>query len=110
MICAAERIPPNSEYLLLDPQPAIKIPKTQTEVTEVKYKIPTFRSRTIRVLPKGMQTKAITGGTTTKNGASHQLSLSTPDGTIFSFKRSLTMSAAVCNVPCQPTTMGPKRF
>src|SRR3989344_6956552 len=110
MIWAAERIPPRREYLLFDPHPAIKIPKTQMDVIDATYKIPTFRSRTIRVLLKGTVKNAITTGTVTKKGASDHTSLSAPDGTIFSFNKSFSESAMDCKLPCQPQIMGPMRF
>src|SRR3989338_2467682 len=103
MIWAAERIPPKREYLLFDPQPAIKIPKTQMDVIEATNKMPMFKSFTINFSLKGIVKKAITDGITTKNGASHQINLSARLGTIFSLSRSLKTSAMDCNEPCQPT-------
>ncbi len=35
MICAAERMPPSRDHLLLDAQPAIRIPTTTSAVTDV---------------------------------------------------------------------------
>src|ERR1700712_1965464 len=32
MICAAERMAPNMEYLLFDPQPAIRMPRVSIEI------------------------------------------------------------------------------
>ena len=36
MICAAERMAPKMEYLLLDPQPAINMPKVSTDIIAKK--------------------------------------------------------------------------
>jgi hypothetical protein len=35
MICAAERMPPKSDHLLFDAQPAIRMPTTTSAVTDV---------------------------------------------------------------------------
>ena len=35
MICAAERMPPSSDHLLFDAQPAIRMPTTTSAVTDV---------------------------------------------------------------------------
>src|SRR5215470_5147488 len=35
MICAAERMPPRSDHLLFDAQPAMRMPTTTSDVTDV---------------------------------------------------------------------------
>src|SRR3989338_634232 len=102
-------MPPSKEYLLLEPQPAMKMPITQTEEIAIIYKMPIFRSLGIKFLPNGIATNAMTGGTTAKKGASHHTSLSASLGLISSLTRSFTASAMDCKTPCQPTRMGPNR-
>jgi hypothetical protein len=102
-------MPPISDHLLLDAQPAIRMPTTTSEVTAVMYRMPTLRSAAISTLPKGTATKAATNPVVTTYGASLNRRGSASVGTISSFIRSFRPSASHCRMPCGPTRFGPMR-
>ena len=110
-ICAAERSPPISEYLLFDAQPPRMIPYTPVEVSARISSSPTFVCVTTNVGggPYGIRQKTMNAGTSGSIGPRKYAIFSALDGTMSSFSRNLIGSAMICSKPFGPTRFGPSR-
>src|SRR6184192_1904536 len=99
MNCAAERIPPSSEYLLLDDQPAIMKPTVGTPPIAITYSTATFRSVSAIPLFQGITAQTISEKASTISGATKCRKRSARDGTTSSLVSSFKASATDCSSP-----------
>src|SRR5918993_5013478 len=110
-ICAAERRPPISEYLLFDAQPPRMIPYTAVDVRARISSSPTFTRVTVNVGggPYGIRQKTMNAGISGQIGPRKYATFSALDGTMSSLRMNLIGSAMICNSPFGPTRFGPSR-
>src|SRR5687768_18276019 len=117
IICALERRPPSSEYLLLDDQPASTIPYTPSELMARMNRNPIGRgARIISIRPhgeshgaaNGMTAHVTSAGMNASAGASTNSGMLAAAGYVSSLTKFLTPSAAGCSHPL-PTRFGPCR-
>src|SRR5437868_5445995 len=110
-ICAAERRPPISEYLLFEAQPPRMIPYTPVDVRARMRSRPTFVSVGTKVGggPYGIRQKTRNAGSSGSIGPRKYAIFSALDGTMSSFSRNLIGSATIWNRPFGPTRFGPRR-
>ena len=78
IICAEARTAPSMAYLLLLDQPASTMPYTAMDAMDIKYKTPTFKLATCKVIsrpnklndvPSGITAASTSEGTTVRIGA-----------------------------------------
>src|SRR4051812_18933770 len=103
IICALERSPPSSAYLLFDAQPASTIPYTPSEEIASMNRKPTGRSATtISILPQrvgsgdanGITHHVVSAGMNDRIGARMKIGLYAASGYVSSFMKFLSPSAA----------------
>src|SRR5450759_1010891 len=113
-ICAIERRPPSSAYLLFEDHPARTIPYTPSDVIARMNRKPMGRSATTMSIlpqrvgigaPKGMTHHAVNAGMNESIGARTKSGLFTPAGIVSSFMKFLSPSAAGWSHPL-PTRLG----
>src|SRR3954470_2033707 len=94
-ICAAERSPPISEYLLFDAQPPRMIPYTPVDVSATMRRSAMFVSVGTNVGggPYGIRQKTMNAGMSGSIGPRKYATVSALDGTMSSFSRNLIGSA-----------------
>src|SRR3990172_5368582 len=85
------------------------MPTTVSDAIAAKNTTPLFRSRMMRVGPKGITIQSISPATATISGAVLKMATSAARGVMCSFCSSLTVSAMVCSRPWGPTCLGPSR-
>ncbi len=116
-ICALERSPPSSAYLLFDAHPASTMPNTPSEASARMYRNPIGRSaRTMSIRPQGsgsgaangMTAHTLSAGIKASAGAIRNSGLLTAAGSVSSFMKFLTPSASGCPHPLS-TRLGPSR-
>src|SRR5260370_28332246 len=111
IICAAARNPPMSEYLLLEPQPAMMMPITSSELIATRNTTPVASAvpgRPINGENGSTANEAITGAIKA-DGASRNIDLSVLAACTSSLKNILPTSAINCKLPCGPVCKGPTR-
>src|SRR5450756_1313792 len=117
-ICALERRPPSSAYLLFEDQPARTIPYTPSDVIARMNRNPIGRSATTMSIlphrvghgaPKGMTHHAVSAGMNESIGARTKSGLFTPSGIVSSFMKFLRPSANGWSHPL-PTLLGPVSY
>ena len=116
IICALERSPPSSEYLLFELQPAMVMPYTPSDdMASVKMN-PTGRSAIENdITPHGVGSGAANGITAQLTsavqnaiaGASMKSTLLPAPGDSSSFMKFFNPSAAGCSSPPGPVRLGP---
>src|SRR5450759_2813152 len=98
-ICALERRPPSSAYLLFEDQPARTIPYTPSDVIARMNRKPMGRSATHMSIPpqrlgigaaKGSTHHAVSAGRYESSGARTKSGLFTPTGIVSSFMKLLS--------------------
>src|SRR5713226_4654890 len=96
-ICAAERRPPISEYLLFDAQPPRMMPYTPVEVSARINSSPTFTRVTANVGggPNGIRQKTMNAGISGSIGPRKYATFSALLGTMSSLRRNLIGSAMI---------------
>src|SRR3982750_896984 len=118
IICALERRPPSSAYLLFEAQPAITMPYTPSDaIASVNRNpigsgasamsiVPHFESHGA---PYGMTAQVSSAGMSAIGGASTNSGVYASPGYVSSFMMFLTPSATDWSNPCGPTRLGPRR-
>src|SRR5688572_4835202 len=108
IICALERRPPSSEYLLFDDQPASTMPYTPSELMARMNRNPIGRgARIISNRPhgeshgaaNGMTAQVTSAGMNARAGASTNNGRFAADGYVSSFTKFFTPSAMGCISP-----------
>ncbi|GES08077.1 hypothetical protein Amac_016720 [Acrocarpospora macrocephala] len=97
--CAADRIPPSTEYLLPDDHPAMIDPSTPTPMTASTKNSPASRSTPYRPGPTGMTIITTRYGTSATAGAILKMARSAAAGMTSSFWTNFTPSAISCAQP-----------
>src|SRR6266568_5158413 len=97
-------MPPKSEYLLFDAQPAVTIPYTLSEDSAKISRMPTFKSATIgskrrplrsgKGRPHGTTAIVVSAGMRPNIGASEYNHLFAPSGTMSSLRKNFAASAS----------------
>jgi len=106
-ICAADRRPPSSAYLLFDAHPASTTLYAPIDDIASTKSTPMFRSATTTFGAKGTTTKDINTVMTRTPGAMTKIGLSANGGIQSSLKNNLITSATGWSNPNGPTRFGP---
>src|SRR5205823_5544150 len=118
IICALERNPPSSEYLLFDDQPASTMPYTPSdEIARMNRKPIGIGASAMsmgpqgesHVAPYGITDQTSSAGMNDMTGARMKSGRYAEAGYVSSFMMFFTPSATDCNRPCGPTRFGPRR-
>ena len=109
IICTAPRMADTTEYLLLEPHPARKIPTTPMDEMAVSRNTPTLKSRITAPLFHGRNEKAPTEPMITSSGATIYRNLSALSTKKISLMSIFSTSANTCSKPQKPTRIGPNR-
>ena len=107
IICAVERRPPSSAYLLCDDQPPSMTAYTASPAIAKKNRIPSSGVATTHVGVNGTSANASIIRPIASAGARMNVNRSTNGGFQSSLKKIFTMSAATCSRPNGPTRLGP---
>src|ERR1700744_4751052 len=102
-------MPPRSEYLLFEDQPARTTLYTPNDDIARRNRIPILRSAITNPVANGTTANDIRAVATTMAGARTKTGLSAKGGIQSSFVNSLIESATICPSPKGPTRFGPYR-
>jgi hypothetical protein len=109
MICAAERRPPSSEYLLKLDQPPISNPTTVMPPIAKKYRSPRLKSWPYSPGAKGSTRALRAAAAKTTTGAHVNTTASARDGVKSSFMSTFSPCTVDRSEPHGPTRSGPIR-